>query len=168
MSRQLMLVSVFGLLAGCAAPSAPEADSVPSASAATQPAQRISQARYTLVSTEPLPEQLDLLAQIIDMRIPASLNPTVGEALRHLLQRTGYSLCAEPSDGPTLYRHALPAAHYRLGPLPLKQALQLLGGPAWQLTVEERERQVCFLPRAEPDPIHQTPQTTQTTPGERS
>lgn len=118
MSRQLMLVSALSLLAGCAAHSAPEADSAPTVIAATQAAQRISQARYTLVSTEPLPEQLDLLVQIIDIRIPASLNPTVGEALRHLLQRTGYSLCAEPSDGPTLYRHALPAAHYQLGPSP--------------------------------------------------
>ena len=165
MSRQLMLVSALSLLAGCAAHSAPEADSAPTTMAETQAAQRISQARYTLVSTEPLPEQLDLLAQIIDIRIPANLNPTVGEALRHLLQRTGYSLCAEPSDGPTLYRHALPAAHYQLGPMPLNQALQLLGGPAWQLTVDDRARQVCFRPRAELDPRHQTPQAT---PGERS
>lgn len=165
MSRQLMLVSALSLLVGCATPSAPEAASAPTTMAATQAAQRISQARYTLVSTEPLPEQLDLLAQIIDIRIPANLNPTVGEALRHLLQRTGYSLCAEPADGPTLYRHALPAAHYQLGPLPLKQALQLLGGPAWQLTVDDRARQVCFRPRAELDPRHQT---SQTTPGERS
>lgn len=165
MSRQLMLASVFSLLAGCAAHSGPEAASAPTVIAETQAAQRISQARYTLVSTEPLPEQLDLLAQIIDIRIPANLNPTVGEALRHLLQRTGYSLCAEPSDGPTLYRHALPAAHYQLGPLPLKQALQLLGGPAWQLTVDDRERQVCFRPRGELDPRRQT---SQTTPGEHS
>lgn len=159
MFRQLMLVSVVTLLAGCATQSIPEPSSATTASAETPAPQRITQGRYTRVSTEPLPEQHDLLAQIIDIRIPASLSPTVGEALRHLLQHTGYSLCAQPSDGPTLYRHALPAAHYQLGPLPLKQALQLLGGPAWQLTVDERERQVCFLPRAELD--------TQTSTGDR-
>jgi type IV pili sensor histidine kinase/response regulator len=146
-----MLVSVITLLAGCAAQSVPEASSAPTANAETRAPLRITQGRYTRVSTEPLPAQHDLIAQIIDIRIPASLNPTVGEALRHLLQRTGYSLCAEPSDGPTLYRHALPAAHYQLGPLPLKQALQLLGGPAWQLTVDDRERQVCFHLRADLD-----------------
>lgn len=151
MSRQLMIVSVVTLLTGCATQSIPEPSSAPTASAETRSPQRITQGRYTRVSTEPLPEQHDLLAQIIDIRIPTSLSPTVGEALQHLLQRTGYSLCAEPSDGPTLYRHSLPAAHYQLGPLPLKQALQLLGGPAWQLTVDDRERQVCFNARADLD-----------------
>jgi type IV pili sensor histidine kinase/response regulator len=160
MSRQLLLASVVTLLAGCAAQSVPEASNAPTALAETRAAQRITQGRYTLVSTEPLPEQQDLLAQIIDIRIPASLNPSVGEALQHLLQRTGYSLCAEPSDAPSLYRHTLPAAHYQLGPLPLKQALQLLGGPAWLLSVDDRERQVCFQPRAELDALHQALQTT--------
>jgi conjugative transfer region protein (TIGR03748 family) len=159
MSRHIMLVSVLTLLAGCAAQSVPHASSAPAASAETRAPQRITQGRYTRVSTEPLPEQHDLLAQIIDIRTPTSLNPTVGEALQHLLQRTGYSLCAEPSDGPTLYRHALPAAHYQLGPLPLKQALQLLGGPAWQLTIDDRERLVCFNARADLDMRHSAPQT---------
>lgn len=165
MSRQLLLASVFSLLAGCAAHSAPEADSAQTVIAATQAAQRISQARYTLVSTEPLPEQLDLLAQIIDIRIPANLNPTVGEALRHLLQRTGYSLCAETGETPSLYGHALPAAHYQLGPLPLKQALQLLGGPAWQLSVDDTDRRVCFELRAELD--SHRPLSPSLTPGDR-
>lgn len=162
MSRQLMLVSVLTLLAGCAAQSVPQAISAPTAIAETHVPQRIPQGRYTLVSSEPPPEQQDLLAQLIDTRIPASLNPTVGEALRHLLQRTGYSLCAETGQTPTLYGHALPAAHYQLGPLPLKQALQLLGGPAWQLSVDDTERRVCFELRAELD-SHRPPSPSLTT-----
>ncbi len=156
MSR-LAFLSLIVLLAGCAAQSAQEPVTPSAAPAETSMPQRIVQGRYTLVSTEPLPEQLDLLAQSIDIRIPATLTPTVGEALQHLLQRTGYQLCPEADEGPTLYRHALPAAHYQLGPMPLKQALQLLGGRAWQLTVDDRERQVCFIPRPEPD----TPQLRQ-------
>jgi conjugative transfer region protein (TIGR03748 family) len=165
MSRHIMLVSVLTLLAGCAAQSVPHASSAPAASAETRAPQRITQGRYTRVSTEPLPEQHDLLAQLIDMRIPASLNPTVGEALRHLLQRTGYSLCAETGETPTLYGHALPAAHYQLGPLPLKQALQLLGGPAWQLSVDDTERRVCFELRAELDSHY--PPSPSLMPGDR-
>jgi type IV pili sensor histidine kinase/response regulator len=49
--------------------------------------------RYTLVSTEPTPEQRDLLAQIIEVTIPSNLNPSVQDALHHVLQRSGYSLC---------------------------------------------------------------------------
>src|SRR5690606_24422401 len=72
MSRQLMLVSVLTLLAGCATQSVPHASSAPTAIAETRAPQRITQGRYTRVSTEPLPAQHDLLAQIIDIRIPAS------------------------------------------------------------------------------------------------
>jgi type IV pili sensor histidine kinase/response regulator len=157
MSRHSVLALLSVLLAGCAAQPPQETVTASAVPSATSAPQRIAQGRYTLVSTEPLPEQLDLLAQIVEIRIPATLTPTVGEALQHLLQRTGYHLCPEPDDGPTLYRHALPGAHYQLGPIPLKQALQLLGGRAWLLTVDDRERQVCFLPRPEPD----TPQLRQ-------
>lgn len=143
MSRPLACVPLFALLAGCAAaPVPPTVTPAPVAEAAAPP--RIAQGRYTLVSSAPRADQQDPLAQLIDIRIPARLTPTVGEALQHLLQRTGYGLCAEPDDGPSLYRHALPASQYQLGPLPLRQALQLLGGPAWQLRVDHRERQVCF------------------------
>lgn len=154
MPRHSALVSLIVLLTGCAAQ--PTQHPVTASAVPTEASipTRLAQGRYTLVSTTPLPEQLDLLAQIIDIRIPATLNPTVGEALQHLLQRTGYQLCPEPDEGPTLYRHALPAAHYQIGPMPLKQALQLLGGPAWQLTVDDRERQLCFVPRAEPNTAH--------------
>ena len=129
MSRHSVLALLIVLLTGCAAQPAQEPVTPSAAATETSTPQRIAQGRYTLVSTEPLPEQLDLLAQIVDIRIPATLTPTVGEALQHLLQRTGYQLCPEPDEGSTLYRHALPAAHYQLGPMPLKQALQLLGGP---------------------------------------
>ena len=153
MSRHSVLALLIVLLAGCAAQPALEPVTPSAAATETSTSQRIAQGRYTLVSTEPLPEQLDLLAQVVDIRIPTTLTPTVGEALQHLLQRTGYHLCPEPDDGPTLYRHALPAAHYQPGPIPLKQALQLLGGRAWQLTVDDRERQVCFAPRPESDTV---------------
>lgn len=100
--------------------------------------------RYTLVSTEPTTEQRDLLAQIIDVSIPSSLSPSVQEALQYVLQRSGYSLCPVSASVKVLFTRSLPAAHYQLGPIPLRSALQVLAGPAWQLTTDEVSRSVCF------------------------
>jgi conjugative transfer region protein (TIGR03748 family) len=100
--------------------------------------------RYTLVSTEPTTEQRDLLAQIIDVNIPSSLSPSVQEAMHYVLQRSGYSLCPVTASVKVLFTRPLPAAHYRLGPISLRHALQVLAGPAWQLTTDEVSRSVCF------------------------
>ncbi|ROM70862.1 pili assembly chaperone [Pseudomonas brassicacearum] len=100
--------------------------------------------RYTLVSTEPTNEQRDLLAQIIDVSIPSNLNPSVQEAMHYVLQRSGYSLCPAAEPVKILFTRPLPAAHYRLGPISLRNALQVLAGPAWQLTIDEVSRSVCF------------------------
>ncbi|WP_367371526.1 PilL N-terminal domain-containing protein [Pseudomonas lini] len=100
--------------------------------------------RYTLVSTEPTTEQRDLLVQIIDVSIPSSLSPSVQEALQHVLRRSGYSLCPVSTSVKVLFTRPLPAAHYRLGPISLRSALQVLAGPAWQLTTDEVSRSVCF------------------------
>ena len=100
--------------------------------------------RYTLVSTEPTTAQRDLLTQIIDVSIPSSLNPSVQDALHYVLQRSGYSLCPAAEPVKVLFTRTLPAAHYRLGPIPLRSALQVLAGPAWQLTTDEVSRSVCF------------------------
>lgn len=104
--------------------------------------------RYQLVATQALLGQRHLLEQTIDVRIPPSMTTTVEDALHHTLRHTGYSLC--PSSGPaqrTLYRKPLPAAHYRLGPMPLREALQVLGGDAWELEVDPVAREVCYQVR---------------------
>ncbi|EAX5771753.1 pilus assembly protein PilL, partial [Salmonella enterica] len=88
--------------------------------------------RYLLVSTDPQAAQRDPLSQIIDIRIPSSLHPTVADALRYALRQSGYSLCATGSANGVLYRQALPAVQYQLGPMRLRTALQVLAGPAWQ------------------------------------
>ncbi|MFY0750983.1 PilL N-terminal domain-containing protein [Pseudomonas sp. NFX5] len=120
--------------------------------------------RYTLVSTEPTTEQRDLLAQIIEVNIPSSLSPSVQDALQYVLQRSGYSLCPDTATVKVLFTRPLPAAHYRLGPIPLRSALQVLAGPAWQLTTDEVGRSVCFeqqkadvgIVRATPGSSHQS------------
>ncbi|RMN40150.1 type IV pili sensor histidine kinase and response regulator [Pseudomonas syringae] len=156
MERFFTPVCLLGLLSACTTstpnpmPSHPQVDS---GSNRAQHSKGIAEeshpaelryGRYTLVSTEPTTEQRDLLAQIIDVSIPSSLNPSVQDALQYVLQRSGYSLCPATASVKVLFTRPLPAAHYRLGPIPLHRTLQVLAGPAWQLTTDEVSRSVCF------------------------
>jgi type IV pili sensor histidine kinase/response regulator len=108
--------------------------------------------RYTLVELVPEAAQQDLLLQVIDVSMPATLPATVGEALRYVLLRSGYTLCEASSDAAVLHDLPLPAAHLRLGPLFLRDALLTLAGPAWELQVDDVARRVCFTQEQEPLP----------------
>ncbi|MNF67607.1 Toxin co-regulated pilus biosynthesis protein Q [compost metagenome] len=104
--------------------------------------------RYTLVSTQPDAGQRDLMAQIIDVTIPANMHPNVRDAMQYVVERSGYSLCPTDSGHVNiLYTRPLPAAQYKLGPMTLRNTLQVLSGPAWQVKVDEVNRQVCFVLR---------------------
>lgn len=81
------------------------------------------------------------------------------------MRRSGYQLCTG-QDTDSLDRLPLPAAHYQLGPLLLRDALLTLTGPAWDLHVDDGTRLVCFshvtaaparpLPPIDPDADVQT------------
>ncbi|WP_223505333.1 PilL N-terminal domain-containing protein [Pseudomonas sp. GL-RE-29] len=156
MERFFTPVCLLGLLSACTAqipnplPTNPEIDSGSNRAQHSRGTTEESHppelryGRYTLVSTEPATEQRDLLAQIIDVSIPSNLNPSVQEAMHYVLQRSGYSLCPAADPVKVLFTRSLPAAHYRLGPISLRRALQVLAGPAWQLTTDEVSRSVCF------------------------
>ena len=107
--------------------------------------------RYTLVEMVPEPAQRDLLRQVIEILIPPTLDASVGDALRHVLLRTGYRLCDAP-ETTALYA------------LPLRDALLALAGPAWELSVDDAARAVCFArvttaraPSASPIPAPPAP-----------
>ena len=104
--------------------------------------------RYLLVSTAPQAAQRDPLSQMIDIRIPASLKPTVADAMRYALKQSGYTLCATGPANGVLYRQPLPAVQYQQGPVRLRTALQVMAGPAWQLEVDDVQRVVCHSLRA--------------------
>jgi type IV pili sensor histidine kinase/response regulator len=156
MERFFTPVCLLGLLSACTAPiptplpTHPEIDGgsnrpqLSRSPADESHPSELRYGRYTLVSTEPTTEQRDLLAQIINVSIPSNLNPSVKEAMHYVLQRSGYSLCPAAEPVKVLFTRSLPAAHYRLGPIPLRSALQVLAGPAWQLTTDEVSRSVCF------------------------
>lgn len=143
-----------GLLSGCMttpAPSEPGSlspvDAVPQQAPELVPVVR--QARYTLIELVPEPAQRDLMQQVVEVAIPPTFDATVGDAMSHVLRRTGYRLC-DTADVANLYGLPLPAAHLHLGPLVLRDALLTLAGPAWDLSVDDASRQVCFRRRAVP------------------
>ncbi|MBW1248787.1 PilL N-terminal domain-containing protein [Pseudomonas tolaasii] len=156
MERFFTSVCLLGLLSACTAPIPNTMPTTPKIDSGSNQAQHsrgtaegshpaeLRYGRYTLVSTEPTTEQRDLLAQIIDVSIPSNLNPSVQEAMHYVLQRSGYSLCPASEPVKVLFTRPLPAVHYRLGPIPLRSALQVLAGPAWQLTTDEVSRSICF------------------------
>lgn len=131
------------LTAGCATPPSirPSPDDVAAPAPAYVPVVRY--ARYTLVELTPTAAQQDLLLQVVDVSIPDTLHANVGDALRHVLRRSGYQLCSGLETN-ALNSLPLPAAHYHLGPLQLRDALLTLAGPARELHVDHAARHVCF------------------------
>ncbi|WP_111414512.1 PilL N-terminal domain-containing protein [Billgrantia lactosivorans] len=105
-------------------------------------------ARYQLVSTRAPLGQRQLLEQYVNVRVPSDVSTTVGDGIEYALRNTGYSLC-HPNANPQrwLFSRPLPAIHYRLGPMPLREALQVLAGDAWELDVDPVRREVCFEQR---------------------
>jgi type IV pili sensor histidine kinase/response regulator len=152
-SRVLMLLCLGLALAGCAS-TRPETQP---ASITVQPLRQVISGsavpahvrydRYTVISTRPRIDQFELLDQIIDLRIPDILTPSLHQAMTYALRHSGYQLCPAAGDVGLLFAHPLPASHYRLGPMSLLTALQLLAGPAWELQVDELDRQICFVIR---------------------
>lgn len=141
------------MVAGC---TTPPGSPVPAAASAQQEAPPqpllvpvVRYGRYTLAELTPQPPQRDLLQQVIEVAMPAAPGATVGDAMRHVLARTGYRLCDTPAAA-SLYSLPLPAAHLRLGPLMLRDALRVLAGPAWTLLVDDVGREVCFERAAAP------------------
>lgn len=131
-------------IGGCATAPQPS-DAERSAASTAIPVAR--HGRYTLIEIAPAVGQRDLLQQVIATKVPPEPEATVGDGLRAALARSGYRLCDEPGDTRQLETLPLPAPHYALGPLPLREALQTLAGKEWTLQVDERNRRVCFARR---------------------
>lgn len=138
-----ILCTLCGLLSGCATTSTepPPTATAPPLSHEWVPVARYG--RYTLVEMVPRPAQHDLLQQVVEIAIPPTLDATVGDAMRHVLLRSGYRLC-DSADAAALHALPLPATHLYLGPLLLRDVLLTLAGPAWALSVDDGTREVCF------------------------
>ncbi|MDF9434658.1 MULTISPECIES: PFGI-1 class ICE element type IV pilus protein PilL2 [Halomonadaceae] len=112
------------------------------------PVEVLRTGRYQLVTMQAPMGQRHLLEQIVNVHIPPSISTTVGDGIRYTLKNTGYTLCPATRDHQKwLYSRQLPAAHYHLGPMTLREALQVLAGDAWELEEDPVRRQVCYEQR---------------------
>ena len=110
--------------------------------------------RYSVIAAVPTKAQTDLLATTLTIRFPERIQ-TLGEAVRYLLQRSGYRLAKVELTGPntaTLFALPLPAVHRNLGPITLRDALETLAGPAFNLVQDPIHRLVTFE-RCSPDQL---------------
>ena len=102
--------------------------------------------RYQSVIMRPDENQVDLLSVVITRNLPEHVN-TVGQAVASLLDGSGYRLLSPKlaeSYRSHLFAMPLPQVQRQLGPLSLRQALELLGGPAFRLVIDPTYRLVSF------------------------
>lgn len=96
-------------------------------------------ARYSQL-TGPTVAERDPLAVVASLRFPREVVASVGEALRYLLQRTGYGLAAADPDTEHLFALPLPESQRQLGPYPVHVLAQLLAGNGYRVCVNPRTR----------------------------
>lgn len=138
----LLLLMSCAVISGCIAP-APAPIETPAI--AVEPATPVIRyGRYTLVEIRPEQGQQALLEQVVDITLPSDRALTVADALHHALQFSGYRLGDQCPASEELYALPLPAAHFRLGPMQLQDALKILAGPGWTLLYDQSTRRICF------------------------
>lgn len=124
-------------------------------------AQIIRQGRYTLVNTSPEEGKKYLLEQMVTVNMKPKRKggsmATVEQGLKTTLLETGLRLCLGSSLNQTaaLFSLPLPKIHRQFGPIKLREALQMLAGPAYYVTLNDITRTVCFKPRETPINVEQ-------------
>lgn len=116
----------------------------------------LREGRYTLVSLSPEDGQKYLLDQSVTVTVPQHnkkvFNANVENGLTATLNNTGLALCQRFNNNeptlPTLFSRPLPKVHYQFGPMKLREALQMLAGPAYEITLNDITRTVCFKQRS--------------------
>lgn len=116
----------------------------------------LREGRYTLVSLSPEDGQKYLLDQSVTVTVPQHnkkvFNANVENGLTATLNNTGLALCQRFNNNeptlPTLFSRPLPKVHYQFGPVRLREALQMLAGPAYEITLNDITRTVCFKQRS--------------------
>ena len=136
MTRQLTTLTLCLLLASCtthkAEPARPAFDSSRNPDLLSpdlypngvQPEKEpvVRYGRYTLVSTQPDAGQRDLMAQIIDVTIPSSMNPSVKDAMQYVMSRTVFLRCPVLLQGDAFgpaaagFRSWLPTVRWPVSP----------------------------------------------------
>ncbi|MFA0175335.1 hypothetical protein AB4472_09250 [Vibrio lentus] len=149
--KAIPLTAVTLALAGCASepqPIVPEP--MPPMNVRTAPALQntpmVQTSRYTLTNPAHGARLVDILNVSVEARIPSIGSAlSVEDGLSFLLSESGVHLREPLSYGEAqLYKQPLPLAHTDLGIMPLREALQVLGGEAFALQEDVVKREVGF------------------------
>ncbi|ANU39409.1 hypothetical protein [Vibrio scophthalmi] len=147
---RIIALSVMGVLAGCASsePPAPIPPSPPLNLRVAPPleaATPIQTSRYVLERRGPASQLTDMLDVPVDARMPAMANLTVKDGLDFLLTGSGMRVRTPTSYGESqMYAQPLPVTQMDMGQIPLRHALQVLGGQAFELEEDVVKREVGF------------------------
>ena len=111
------------------------------------PSKNVTQVdRYSVVATGPTAGQRDLLAVTAVISIPNDID-SLGDALRWILQDSGYRLAANPvmtEEVRIMLELPLPAVHRRFELMPLKTVMGLMVGPAFYVVQDSVHRLIAF------------------------
>lgn len=108
----------------------------------------ISTDRYTLADLAPRHDQLSPLDSVVNISFSTEVE-NVGQALVELIDGSGYELIhlsgeyGQPVDT-ILMNQVLPKTLQSIGPVPMREALEALSGPAWVLKTNELGRELWF------------------------
>ena len=99
--------------------------------------------RYTLVTPKPAQDELDPLSVNIELTFPPGVS-TVGDALEHVLSKSGWVLALDKSNDEALkitMGRPLPQVHRKMSLMPLRTVLQVLVGQHY-VPVEDPLRRI--------------------------
>jgi type IV pili sensor histidine kinase/response regulator len=115
----------------------------------------IDAGRYTRVVAIATEEQQHPLLAVVSIAFPTQIATTTGEALAHLLARSGYRLASPDevaADAAVAHLQfigfALPEVHRRFDAVRLVHILEALGGDSHQPVIDHASRTVWFTSRA--------------------
>ena len=106
----------------------------------------IPESRYVSVQVGATPAQRNLLESVLSVHIPESLE-TIGAALEYVLHPYGLRLLNTEEALPEqalLLSLALPDPHRTLDPITLIDALNLLGGESFEVTINPVTRTISY------------------------
>ena len=161
MKLALPLLSIATLLVGCATASSPPTPATIAPVAAPRPARvtehvpapkvrlasEVQVARYTTLPSLPSEADAEPLAVVVKVHFPRATVSTVGDAVRHLLLRTGYRLAdADRLDERvrSLMALGLPDNQRTLGPYRVDAMLGALAGRSFRLVSDPASRVITY------------------------